>query len=82
MASELPKACVIGAGSSGLPVIKALEERAIPVTRYEKTANIGGLWCIENKAAGATAAYDSLHINTDTRIDGGTRDSWFPRRGS
>ena len=54
MASALPKVCVIGAGSSGLPVVKALKERGIPVTCYEKTANIGGLWCIENKAAGAT----------------------------
>jgi len=68
MVSALPKVCVIGAGSSGLPVVKALKERGIPVTCYEKTANIGGLWCIENKAAGATAAYDSLHINTDTRM--------------
>jgi cation diffusion facilitator CzcD-associated flavoprotein CzcO len=68
MASTLPKVCVIGAGCCGLPVIKALKERGIPVTCYEKTANIGGLWCIENKAAGATAAYDSLHINTDTRM--------------
>lgn len=59
---------MIGAGSSGLPVLKALKERGIPVTCYEKTANIGGLWCIDNKAAGATAAYDSLHINTDTRM--------------
>src|SRR6476660_9690705 len=68
MTSELPKVCVIGAGSCGLPVIKALKERGIPVACYEKTANIGGLWCIENKAAGASAAYDSLHINTDTRM--------------
>lgn len=65
---SLPKACVIGAGSSGLPVIKALKERGIPVTCFEKTPNIGGLWCIDNKASGATAAYDSLHINTDTRM--------------
>jgi hypothetical protein len=63
-----PKVCLIGAGSSGLPVIKALKERGIPVTCFEKTPNIGGLWCIDNKASGATAAYDSLHINTDTRM--------------
>jgi hypothetical protein len=31
-------------------------------------ANIGGLWCIDNRAFGAGAAYDSLHINTDTRM--------------
>jgi cation diffusion facilitator CzcD-associated flavoprotein CzcO len=66
--TPLPRVCVIGAGSSGLPVIKALKERGIPVTCLEKTANVGGLWCIKNKASGATAAYDSLHINTDTRM--------------
>ena len=46
MPDLLPKVCVIGAGSSGLPVIKALKERAIPVTCFEKTPNVGGLWCI------------------------------------
>ncbi|PWT73768.1 MAG: monooxygenase [Proteobacteria bacterium] len=68
MANALPKICVIGAGSSGLPVVKALAERGMPVTCFEKTRNIGGLWCIDNKASGSTAAYDSLHINTDTRM--------------
>jgi cation diffusion facilitator CzcD-associated flavoprotein CzcO len=68
MSQLLPKVCVIGAGSSGLPVIKALKDRGIPVTCFEKTPNIGGLWCIDNKALGASAAYDSLHINTDTRM--------------
>jgi cation diffusion facilitator CzcD-associated flavoprotein CzcO len=68
MSQALPKVCVIGAGSSGLPVVKALKERSIPVTCFEKTPNIGGLWCIDNKALGASAAYDSLHINTDTRM--------------
>jgi len=68
MSGKLPKVCVIGAGSSGLPVVKALKERGLPVTCFEKTSNIGGLWCIANKPAGGTAAYDSLHINTDTRM--------------
>src|SRR5512145_3121139 len=68
MEQGLPKVCVIGAGSSGLPVIKALKERNVPVTCFEKTPNVGGLWCIGNRAFGASAAYDSLHINTDTRM--------------
>lgn len=68
MGATLPKVCVIGAGSSGLPVVKALKDRGIPVTCFEKTPHVGGLWCIANKARGATAAYDSLHINTDTRM--------------
>lgn len=68
MVGTLPTVCVVGAGASGLPVIKALKERGIPVTCFERTSNIGGLWCIENKMLGASAAYDSLHINTDTRM--------------
>ena len=68
MTTAHPRVCVIGAGSSGLPVIKALKERGIPVVCYEKTPNIGGLWCIGNRTFGASAAYDSLHINTDTTM--------------
>jgi len=64
----LPRTCVIGAGSSGLPVVKALKDRGLPVTCFEKTPNVGGLWCIGNKSFGTSAAYDSLHINTDTRL--------------
>jgi len=63
-----PRTCVIGAGSSGLPVVKALQDRGLPVVCYEKTPNVGGLWCIDNKRFESSAAYDSLHINTDTRI--------------
>jgi dimethylaniline monooxygenase (N-oxide forming) len=64
----MPHTCVIGAGSSGLPVVKALRDRGLPVTCFERTPNVGGLWCIDNKRHGASAAYDSLHINTDTRL--------------
>jgi cation diffusion facilitator CzcD-associated flavoprotein CzcO len=67
-AAAPPRTCVIGAGSSGLPVVKALKDRGIPVTCFERTPNVGGLWCIDNKQHGASAAYDSLHINTDTRL--------------
>jgi cation diffusion facilitator CzcD-associated flavoprotein CzcO len=68
LTSPPPRICVIGAGSSGLPVVKALKDRGIPVVCYESTQNVGGLWCIDNKPQGASAAYDSLHINTDTRL--------------
>lgn len=66
--SPRPRTCVIGAGSSGLPVVKALKDRGIPVVCFERTPNVGGLWCIDNKPQGASAAYDSLHINTDTHL--------------
>ncbi|HLB84730.1 MAG TPA: FAD/NAD(P)-binding protein, partial [Steroidobacteraceae bacterium] len=68
MSRSLPSVCVIGAGSCGLPVIKALRDKGLPVTCFERTPHIGGIWCIDNKPYGATAAYESLHINTDTRM--------------
>ena len=68
MTRSLPSVCVIGAGSCGLPVIKALRDKGLPVTCFERTPHIGGIWCIDNKPYGATAAYESLHINTDTRM--------------
>ena len=65
--SELPKVCVIGAGSSGITVIKALQDRGIPYDCFEKGDQIGGNWCFRN-ANGMSAAYESLHINTDCRL--------------
>ncbi|MGD8977081.1 MAG: NAD(P)/FAD-dependent oxidoreductase, partial [Gammaproteobacteria bacterium] len=65
--SELPKVCVIGAGSSGMPVIKALRDRGIPYDCFEKSDQIGGNWCFRN-ANNMSAAYESLHINTDCRL--------------
>ncbi|HEX9773502.1 MAG TPA: NAD(P)-binding domain-containing protein [Steroidobacteraceae bacterium] len=68
MGKALPSVCVIGAGSCGLPVVKALVDKGVPVTCFERTPHIGGIWCIDNKPYGVSAAYESLHINTDTRM--------------
>jgi dimethylaniline monooxygenase (N-oxide forming) len=54
---------VIGAGSSGLPVAKALRDRGLPFVVYEKSDRVGGNWVFGNKNA-MSAAYRSLHINT------------------
>ena len=35
--TNLPSACVIGAGSSGIAAAKALHERGIPFDCYEKS---------------------------------------------
>jgi hypothetical protein len=61
--SELPRVCIIGAGSSGIPAVKALSDRGIPFDCFEKSNQIGGNWCFKNKN-GMSAAYRSLHINT------------------
>jgi dimethylaniline monooxygenase (N-oxide forming) len=54
---------VIGAGSSGIAVVKALAERGIPVDCFEKSDRVGGNWVFANKN-GSSSAYRSLHTNT------------------
>src|SRR5437016_1252139 len=61
--SELPRACVIGAGSSGIAAAKALHERGVPFDCFEKSDRIGGNWVFGNRN-GMSSAYRSLHINT------------------
>jgi dimethylaniline monooxygenase (N-oxide forming) len=61
--SELPRACVIGAGSSGIAAAKALLERGIPFDCFEKSDRVGGNWVFGNRN-GMSSAYRSLHINT------------------
>ena len=54
---------MIGAGSSGIAVVKALAERGIPVDCFEKSDRVGGNWVFANKN-GMSSAYRSLHTNT------------------
>src|SRR5215217_677861 len=59
----LPTVCVIGAGSSGIAAVKALDERGFEFDCYEASDRVGGLWVFGNRN-GRSAAYRSLHINT------------------
>src|SRR5919112_1485455 len=61
--SALPRVCVIGAGSSGITVAKALKDRGIPFDAIEMSDRVGGNWAIDNPN-GVSSAYRSLHINT------------------
>ena len=61
--TELPRVCLIGCGSSGMPAVKALAERGIPFDCFEASTEVGGNWCYRNPN-GMSAAYESLHINT------------------
>ncbi len=61
--SQLRKACIIGAGSSGIAACKVLQERGIPYDCFEIGSGIGGMWRYENDN-GRSSAYKSLHINT------------------
>ena len=56
------RACVIGAGSSGIVTIKALKEHGIPFDCFEKSDEIGGNWVFRNQN-GMSACYRDLFIN-------------------
>jgi dimethylaniline monooxygenase (N-oxide forming) len=58
-----PRACIIGAGSSGIAAAKALHERGIEFDCFEKSDRVGGNWVFANKN-GMSAAYRDLFINT------------------
>jgi dimethylaniline monooxygenase (N-oxide forming) len=61
--TQLPRAAVIGAGSSGIAAIKALHQRHFDVTGFDKSDRVGGNWVYQN-TNGMSSAYRSLHINT------------------
>jgi dimethylaniline monooxygenase (N-oxide forming) len=53
---------VIGAGSSGLAVLKALDECGLDVDCFERGSDVGGLWRYDNDN-GLSSAYASLRTN-------------------
>lgn len=57
---------VIGAGSSGLAVMKALREHRIAFECFERGSDVGGLWRYDNDN-GLSAAYASLRANASRR---------------
>ncbi len=60
---KLPRACIIGAGSSGITAAKALADRGIPFDCFEKSDKVGGNWVFGNRN-GMSSSYSTLHINT------------------
>src|ERR1035437_8699348 len=59
------RACVIGAGPSGIAAAKALHERGIPFDCFERRSRVGGLWAITDGEV--QASYPSLECNTSKR---------------
>ncbi|MDB5619164.1 FAD-dependent oxidoreductase [Tardiphaga sp.] len=55
--------CIIGAGSSGIAVAKALHDKGLSFDIFEKGSDIGGMWRYGNDN-GLSCAYRSLHIDT------------------
>ncbi|HLU57207.1 MAG TPA: NAD(P)-binding domain-containing protein [Pseudonocardia sp.] len=60
------KACIIGAGASGVTVAKSLRQRGIAFDWFEKGSALGGLWRYDNDS-GTSSAYRSLQIDTSSR---------------
>lgn len=63
MARLQGKACLIGAGSSGIAAAKALHQAGLPFDCFEVSDRVGGNWVFGNQN-GMSSAYRSLHINT------------------
>jgi cation diffusion facilitator CzcD-associated flavoprotein CzcO len=61
------KACIIGAGGSGIAAAQVLQARGIDFDCFEKGSYVGGNWHYENDN-GMSSAYRSLHINTSRRV--------------
>jgi dimethylaniline monooxygenase (N-oxide forming) len=59
------KVAVIGAGSSGLPVVKAVRERGVAVECFERGSDVGGLWRYDSDS-GLSSAYKSLRTNVSS----------------
>ncbi|KAE9549177.1 hypothetical protein FO519_007609 [Halicephalobus sp. NKZ332] len=76
----MTRVCIIGAGASGLPAIKACIEKNLEVICYEKTSELGGLWNYRpGKNVGATVMGSTV-VNTSKEMmcysDFPPPDSW------
>jgi dimethylaniline monooxygenase (N-oxide forming) len=70
--------CIIGAGSSGVTIAKALKQRGLEFDCFEKGSDLGGMWRYENDN-GQSSAYASLHIDT-SRDNLGYSDFPIPKQ--
>ncbi len=57
--------CVIGAGPSGLAVVKNFKQRGIPVDCYEQQASVGGNWVY---GSSHSSVYASTHMISSKRL--------------
>ena len=62
----MDRACVIGAGSSGIASCQVLHARGIPFDCFEAGSEVGGNWRYDNDS-GMSSAYRSLHAESSRR---------------
>lgn len=61
------KACIIGAGSSGITAARMLQKNKVSFDWYEVSDDIGGNWYYKNPN-GMSSCYQSLHIDTSKTV--------------
>ena len=62
----MDRACIIGAGSSGIASCQVLHARGIPFDCFETGSEVGGNWRYNNDN-GMSSAYRSLHAKSSRR---------------
>ena len=62
----MDRACIIGAGSSGIASCQVLHARGIPFDCFEAGSDVGGNWRYNNDS-GMSSAYRSLHAKSSRR---------------
>jgi dimethylaniline monooxygenase (N-oxide forming) len=62
----MAEVAVIGAGSSGLAVLRALHRHGVAVGCFERGSGVGGLWRYQNDD-GRSSAYASLRTNVSRK---------------
>jgi dimethylaniline monooxygenase (N-oxide forming) len=65
-APGIAEVAVIGAGSTGLAVLRALRQQGLTVEGFEKGSDVGGVWRYENDN-GLSGAYASLRTNVSRK---------------
>ncbi|TWF95308.1 cation diffusion facilitator CzcD-associated flavoprotein CzcO [Saccharopolyspora dendranthemae] len=65
--------CVIGAGISGLAMMRSLKQRGVTFVALERDNDVGGVWNFGRSSSQEShPAYDSLHLNTSSKVTGFT----------
>ncbi|WP_308189729.1 NAD(P)-binding domain-containing protein [Streptomyces sp. WAC 00631] len=59
--------CIVGAGPAGLSMARALRWLGVPYEQYERHADVGGIWDIDNPG---TPMYESAHFISSRRTSG------------
>lgn len=63
--NSTPRICVIGAGPSGLAMVKSLRDRGIACVCFEREDDVGGNWYF---GRASSSVYESTHLISSKRL--------------